>query len=29
VQSRDWEVMISFRVTGTTGDLFGDGMVFW
>lgn len=29
VWSRDWELMVSFKVSGTTGDLFGDGMALW
>ena len=29
VKSRDWEVAITFRVSGSTGDLFGDGIAFW
>lgn len=27
--SRDWEVIIDFRVSGSTGTLFGDGFAFW
>ncbi|PAV75076.1 hypothetical protein WR25_02017 [Diploscapter pachys] len=27
--SRDWELQVSFKVHGTTGDLFGDGMAIW
>jgi len=26
---RNWEVQVSFKVTGTTKDLFGDGFAFW
>lgn len=29
VRSRDWEVVLSFKVSGSTGELFGDGMAFW
>uniref|UniRef100_A0A7E4UQN5 L-type lectin-like domain-containing protein n=1 Tax=Panagrellus redivivus TaxID=6233 RepID=A0A7E4UQN5_PANRE len=29
VQSRDWELLVSFRVHGSTGDLFGDGFAVW
>ncbi|EYC20050.1 hypothetical protein Y032_0023g842 [Ancylostoma ceylanicum] len=29
VWSRDWEFQVSFKVTGSTGDLFGDGMAIW
>uniref|UniRef100_A0AC35U086 L-type lectin-like domain-containing protein n=1 Tax=Rhabditophanes sp. KR3021 TaxID=114890 RepID=A0AC35U086_9BILA len=29
IQSRDWEAHIHFKVTGSTGALFGDGMAFW
>ncbi|KAI6233784.1 L-type lectin-like domain-containing protein [Aphelenchoides fujianensis] len=29
VQSRDWEVVVSFRVHGDSGKLFGDGMAIW
>jgi len=29
VLSRDWELIVSFRVHGSTGDLFGDGMAIW
>ncbi|CAI2355568.1 unnamed protein product [Caenorhabditis sp. 36 PRJEB53466] len=29
VWSRDWELQVSFKVTGSTGDLFGDGMAIW
>jgi len=27
--TRNWEVQLSFKVTGTTRDLFGDGFAFW
>ncbi|CAI5455032.1 unnamed protein product [Caenorhabditis angaria] len=27
--ARDWEVQVSFKVSGSTGDLFGDGMAIW
>uniref|UniRef100_A0A0K0FWU8 L-type lectin-like domain-containing protein n=1 Tax=Strongyloides venezuelensis TaxID=75913 RepID=A0A0K0FWU8_STRVS len=27
--SRDWEAHITFKVSGSTGSLFGDGMAFW
>ncbi|CEF60382.1 Legume-like lectin family and Concanavalin A-like lectin/glucanases superfamily domain and Concanavalin A-like lectin/glucanase, subgroup domain-containing protein [Strongyloides ratti] len=27
--ARDWEVHLTFKVTGSTGSLFGDGMAFW
>ena len=26
---RNWEVQLSFKVTGSTKDLFGDGFAFW
>jgi len=26
---RNWEVQLSFKVSGTTRDLFGDGFAFW
>ena len=26
---RNWEVQLSFKVTGTPKDLFGDGFAFW
>jgi len=29
VKSRDWELVITLNVHGTTGDLFGDGMAIW
>lgn len=29
VWSRDWEFQVSFKVSGSTGDLFGDGMAIW
>ncbi|KHJ95059.1 Legume-like lectin family protein [Oesophagostomum dentatum] len=29
VWSRDWEFQVSFKVTGSTGDLFGDGLAIW
>uniref|UniRef100_A0A914Y3U1 L-type lectin-like domain-containing protein n=1 Tax=Panagrolaimus superbus TaxID=310955 RepID=A0A914Y3U1_9BILA len=29
IQSRDWELQVSFRVHGSTGDLFGDGFAIW
>ncbi|VDL73678.1 unnamed protein product [Nippostrongylus brasiliensis] len=29
VWSRDWELQVSFKVTGSTGDLFGDGLAIW
>nr|CUU00450.1 hypothetical transcript [Hymenolepis microstoma] len=29
LHSRDWEVVINFRVTGSKGTLFGDGFAFW
>jgi len=29
VKSRDWELIITFNVHGTTGDLYGDGMAIW
>uniref|UniRef100_A0A8R1DXR2 L-type lectin-like domain-containing protein n=1 Tax=Caenorhabditis japonica TaxID=281687 RepID=A0A8R1DXR2_CAEJA len=29
VWSRDWELQVSFKVAGSTGDLFGDGMAIW
>ena len=28
-RTRNWEVQLSFKVTGTTRDLFGDGFAFW
>jgi len=28
-RTRNWEVQVQFRVTGTTRDLFGDGFAFW
>ncbi|CAB3401088.1 unnamed protein product [Caenorhabditis bovis] len=27
--SRDWELQVSFKVSGSTGDMFGDGMAIW
>ncbi|VDM32325.1 unnamed protein product [Hydatigera taeniaeformis] len=27
--SRDWEIIIDFKVSGSTGSLFGDGFAFW
>ncbi|KAL3092372.1 hypothetical protein niasHS_007581 [Heterodera schachtii] len=27
--ARDWEFIVSFRVHGSTGSLFGDGMAIW
>uniref|UniRef100_A0A1I7YI54 L-type lectin-like domain-containing protein n=2 Tax=Steinernema glaseri TaxID=37863 RepID=A0A1I7YI54_9BILA len=29
VWSRDWELQVGFKVHGTTGDLFGDGIAIW
>ncbi|GMT06902.1 hypothetical protein PENTCL1PPCAC_29076 [Pristionchus entomophagus] len=29
VHSRDWELSVSFKVSGATGDLFGDGFAIW
>lgn len=29
VWSQDWELIVNFRVHGSTGDLFGDGMAIW
>uniref|UniRef100_A0A0N5BY24 L-type lectin-like domain-containing protein n=1 Tax=Strongyloides papillosus TaxID=174720 RepID=A0A0N5BY24_STREA len=29
VLSRDWEITLSFSVTGTNGKLYGDGMAIW
>uniref|UniRef100_A0A914WKD5 L-type lectin-like domain-containing protein n=1 Tax=Plectus sambesii TaxID=2011161 RepID=A0A914WKD5_9BILA len=29
LHSRDWEMQVSFKVHGTTGELFGDGMAIW
>ncbi|CAD5222264.1 unnamed protein product [Bursaphelenchus xylophilus] len=29
VQSRDWELMVTFRIHGDTGKLFGDGIGIW
>ncbi len=29
VWSRDWELLVSFKVQGTNGDLFGDGLAIW
>jgi len=29
VNSRNWELMVQFRVSGTTKDLFGDGFAIW
>uniref|UniRef100_A0A914ZL46 L-type lectin-like domain-containing protein n=1 Tax=Parascaris univalens TaxID=6257 RepID=A0A914ZL46_PARUN len=29
VWSRDWELLVNFKVHGTTGDLFGDGFAIW
>ncbi|KAK5980749.1 Intracellular LEctin, partial [Trichostrongylus colubriformis] len=29
VWSRDWELQVSIKITGSTGDLFGDGMAIW
>lgn len=26
---RNWEIQVSFKVSGTTKDLFGDGFAFW
>ena len=26
---RNWELQVHFRVTGTTKDLFGDGLAIW
>jgi mannose-binding lectin 2 len=26
---RNWELQIQFKVTGTTKDLFGDGIALW
>ena len=28
-RTRNWEVQLSFKVSGTTRDLFGDGFAFW
>jgi len=28
-RTRNWEVQLSFKVSGTTRDLFGDGFSFW
>jgi len=28
-KTRNWEVQLSFKVSGTTRDLFGDGFAFW
>ncbi|MFH4980074.1 hypothetical protein AB6A40_006783 [Gnathostoma spinigerum] len=29
VTSSDWELIVSFKVHGSTGDLFGDGFAIW
>ncbi|VDM42339.1 unnamed protein product [Toxocara canis] len=29
VWSRDWELVVNFKVHGTAGDLFGDGIALW
>lgn len=29
LQSRDWEMAVSFKVHGDTGKLFGDGLAIW
>jgi hypothetical protein len=29
VQMRDWEMIVSFRVHGDTGKLYGDGLAIW
>lgn len=26
---RDWEVILTLNVHGSTGELFGDGLAFW
>ena len=29
VLARNWEMQVQFKVTGTTKDLFGDGLAIW
>ncbi|VDM54250.1 unnamed protein product [Angiostrongylus costaricensis] len=29
VWSRDWELQVSIRISGSTGDLYGDGLAIW
>ena len=29
MRSRNWELQVQFRVSGTTKDLFGDGFAIW
>ncbi len=29
VSSRDWELLVSFKVHGSTGEMYGDGLALW